>query len=92
MFYLYSMAFFFVVGFIIAKCELKWPWLWLVLAPIVGCALLFIVGDWLYPPQKPVTEVTFRILVPVFFIPPNFLAVVVGYLVVNQWLSGKEKG
>ncbi len=90
MFYLYSMTIFFVVGFIIAKFKVKWPWLWLVLAPIVGCVLLFVVGDWLYPPEKPVTEVTFRILVPLFFIPPNLLAVIMGYLIAALFFDTSE--
>lgn len=90
MIYLYSMAFFFVVGFIIAKCEVKWPWLWLLLAPVIGCALLFVLGELIFPPEKPITEATFSILMPLFFIPPNLLAVILGYLIAALFFDKSE--
>jgi hypothetical protein len=91
MFYLYSMAIFFVVGFAIAKCEVKWPWLWLLLAPVIGCALLFILGEFIFPPTKPITEATFSILMPLFFIPPNLLAVILGYLVAAVFFDKSDE-
>jgi hypothetical protein len=91
MIYLYSMAIFALVGAGIAKFKVKWPWLWLVLAPVIGCASLFILGELIFPPTKPITEATFSILMPLFFIPPNLLAVILGYLVAAVFFDKSDE-
>lgn len=82
MVYVIWMSLFALAGFMIGKSKLKWPWIWLVILPVIVCAAFMILGDWHNP--KP-SGVTFSVLVPFFFIPPNFLAIVIGF-----WIGQKS--
>lgn len=81
MIYLISMSLFALAGFMIGKLKLKWPWVWLISFPTIVCAALM-VSDELNRPER--TEVSFSVLMPFFFIPPNFLAIVLGF-----WIGQK---
>lgn len=90
MFYVYSMTLFFLIGLFVGRAKPRLPWLWLVLLPSVTCILYMMVGFWLYPEPRPEPGVTFSELFPIFFIPPNFIAVVLGYLLARQVFARKK--
>jgi hypothetical protein len=91
MFYLYSMTLFLLIGLLIGRLKPQWPVLWIILMPILGCIILLSVESLLYPLPGTKTEVSFRELVPIFFIPPNLLATIVGYMAVKRWFLSKVK-
>jgi hypothetical protein len=78
MIYLLTMSLFAFIGFLIGKFKQKWPWFWLISLPVGMCAAIMI-ADYVAVPNP--TEVTFRELVPIFFIPPNLLAIIIGFQV-----------
>lgn len=84
MIYLIFMSLFALAGFMIGKSKLKWPWLWLILLPVIVCSALMI-SDELNKPER-ATDVSFSMLLPIFFIPPNFLAIVIGF-----WIGQKVR-
>jgi len=79
MIYLLTMSLFALIGFLIGKFRQNWPWFWLITLPVGMCAAIMIADHLTVPPSP--AEVSFGVLLPIFFIPPNLLAIVIGFQV-----------